>query len=100
MEPRTNKKRHPILCPNIAAERLYFENYMNHFEARYCKKKFQKMRKKSENHICLRRFFQDPPLILSDDWHLKMFLEVLEFFSVLGFVKTHFSKKLFRIIKV
>ena len=41
-----NKKRHPVLCPNIAAERLYFENYMNHFEARYCKKKFQKMRKK------------------------------------------------------
>ena len=41
-----NKKRHPILCPNIAAERLYFANYMNHFEARYCKKKFQKSEKK------------------------------------------------------
>ena len=62
MEPRMNKKRHPILCPNIAAERLYFANYMNHFEARYCKKKFQKC-EKSENHIRLRKFFQDMPLI-------------------------------------
>ena len=41
MGPRTNKKRHPVSCPNIAADCLYFANYMNHFEARYCKKKVQ-----------------------------------------------------------
>ena len=76
------------------------------FKKSYCESKkgrvafYDKKAKKVTINSNFTEFSRTPQWSESCDQRLKMFLEGLEFFSMLGFLKTDFKKKLLRIKKM